>query len=326
MSFRQWTIPTGINITIDEISYPLIMNMTMQLNDDFIQWLIIVPIPENYPDTTFHKELKDGRMRPTRGWAKAELIQVADHIDLEHFYVNSADVYLHPLPAERAKGLGHKMLCTAINMMMKKKFYPVNESTPIYLSASGPQCSPENKLDYRLLSIEHMISYLYDFGYDWYDRLSQQWYREVLNTFGLGRSTLKNWIDGFATNVPDILLDIYERYGNLSYGPLKEIFEDPERVKILLVQWYDIYPEEIIREAVQHDYCLTMDNMKLVRHYERYGFKAIDDADQLISDKEIRYPQHVRMKSTIGNIMHKCNGLMGRRSRKSNRRISKRRI
>jgi len=115
---------------------------------------IIIPYPKNYPNTLFKQNNETdviGFLEINFGEVKTE-----GFISLDFFYVyssksNMRSKYATKEEIELSKGLGKKMLCYAINLLIDNKIIDA-KTTIIKLNAGGGYCSSDEEVD-KILSI-----------------------------------------------------------------------------------------------------------------------------------------------------------------------------
>jgi hypothetical protein len=114
---------------------------------------IFVPYPENYPLTEFKKHNTINIIAYLA--INFKYVKTDNYIDLEMFFVYSSkshrrSKYATKEEIELTKGLGKKMLCYAINLLIKDKIID-KMSTMIKLAASGGYCQSKEDTD-KILS------------------------------------------------------------------------------------------------------------------------------------------------------------------------------
>ena len=115
---------------------------------------IIIPYPKNYPNTLFKRKNETDVI----GFLEINFEEVTSerYISLDFFYVyssksNEISKYATKEEIELSKGLGKKMLCYAINLLIDIKIIDA-KTTIIKLNAGGGYCSSDEEVD-KILSI-----------------------------------------------------------------------------------------------------------------------------------------------------------------------------
>ena len=114
---------------------------------------IVVPYPKNYPMTEFRKHNNANVIAYLL--INFKYTRIENYIDLEMFFVFSSKSHKRSKYAikeeiELTKGLGKKMLCYAINLLIKDKIID-KMTTMIKLTASGGYCQSKEDTD-KILS------------------------------------------------------------------------------------------------------------------------------------------------------------------------------
>jgi len=115
---------------------------------------IIIPYPKNYPNTEFKRKNETDVI----GFLEINFDEVTTegYISLDFFYVyssksNEISKYATKEEIELSKGLGKKMLCYAINLLIDNGIID-SKTTIIKLNAGGGYCSSDEEVD-KILSI-----------------------------------------------------------------------------------------------------------------------------------------------------------------------------
>jgi len=127
---------------------------------------IIIPYPKNYPNTEFKIKNESnviGILEINFNEVKTE-----DYISLDFFYVYSSksnvrSKYATKEEIELSKGLGKKMLCYAINLLIDNKIIDA-KTTILKLNAGGGYCASEEEVDKILsvFSIEEIDNWIFE--------------------------------------------------------------------------------------------------------------------------------------------------------------------
>lgn len=125
---------------------------------------LYVPYPENYPNTDF--KLNNDKKRIAYLQMDFSDVETKGYISLDFFYVyssksNQRSKYATKEEMNLTKGLGKKILCSAINLLIDNKIVDT-KTTMIKLNAAGGYCASEEDVNYilRTFSEEKMNEYI----------------------------------------------------------------------------------------------------------------------------------------------------------------------
>lgn len=125
-----------------------------------------VPYPKDYPMTTFR--LNNYRNKIAYLLINFENVRTENYIYLELFFVHASKYsilskYLMKEEIELSKGLGKKMLCYAINLLINNFIIDKN-TTMIKLHACGGNCLSDEDIDkiLAIFSVEDIDNWLFE--------------------------------------------------------------------------------------------------------------------------------------------------------------------
>lgn len=265
------------------VEYPLFLHITSKEEENNI-WIIgEIPFPDNYPLTTFHKELlHKGIAILFLKYNKANNI-----LEIDTFYVYSSfsvyKKYINPHEEKNLKGLGKYMLCKVIHFLVNHTF--ISLDTTVTLLASGNQCYEPIQYDMEDCLIE----------------LSQHknYYKSIVLTLP----------KEYRTKLEDIFEQTF--HGCFDYRPTKT-------GKHIIKEWkngenmYDKHPEIVITfitseiktdpdailPYIRELICKIKANQKLITYYQNtYQFTLLPESN---------YGIGANLQGTVKNIVTSC--------------------
>lgn len=120
----------------------LVLEKNITVNKRGTELFITVPYPKTYPETQFKKNNKHDCIAELFCTFKKNKKDEMEMI-LHMFYVYTSPALYDATPEERflTKGLGHRMLCEAVDWGIENK--KINDEGTIELDASGGKCNDD---------------------------------------------------------------------------------------------------------------------------------------------------------------------------------------
>ncbi len=121
----------------------LVLEKNITENKRGTEFIINVPYPKTYPETQFKQNNKENRLAELFCTFRKKKKEDIEEMILHTFYVYTSPSLNDATPEERflTKGLGHRMLCEAVEWGIENK--KIKDNGTIELDASGGKCNDE---------------------------------------------------------------------------------------------------------------------------------------------------------------------------------------
>lgn len=248
-----------------------------------------IPLPSDY-HSPFAEKIRREMKTPILGYVLFEINRSLDMpIYLARIYIFSNMLRYEADRSEVTPGLGKYLLCTVLRYMASQRWMrPFIESSEdkIHLIAGGGQCDDDASLvkdmsfqDCLKILLNHPLSLQTLIELLWVER---EWTAEEI---------VENIMDSDAITVQDIKDRV------LYYGENAVVEEEDEQLQSIhdasnIIQFFNGYTEiminylleqdniyDDIEPTVRMDVCKIVDNMELVKYYQRYKFVVEDMSD-----------------------------------------------